>query len=31
LGGAFIRDLQNDPSLRKPPMDQVFFKLMSTV
>jgi hypothetical protein len=28
LGGKFIRDLHDDPSLRKRPVDQVLFKMI---
>jgi hypothetical protein len=28
LGGEFIRDLHNDPSLRKKPVDQVLLKMI---
>ncbi|MGI8742537.1 MAG: hypothetical protein ACR2NN_08190 [Bryobacteraceae bacterium] len=28
LGGEFIRDLPNDPSVRKRPVDQVLFKMI---
>jgi hypothetical protein len=28
LGGEFIRELHNDPSLRKRPVDQVLFKMI---
>lgn len=28
LGGEFIRDLHNDPSLRKRPVEQVLFKMI---
>ena len=28
LGGEFIRDLHNDPSLRRRPVDQVLFRMI---